>query len=50
MKYKTYTLRAYPNKTQQKKMELTFVMCRLMFNKLLIYENNNYKTYKNEVT
>lgn len=49
MKYKTYTFRAYPNKTQQKKMELTFVMCRLMFNKLLIYENNNYKTYKNEV-
>ena len=34
-KYKTYKYRIYPNKKQKEKMQLTFKMCRYMYNTLL---------------
>ena len=49
MKYKTYTFRAYPNKTQANLIYLTFLMCRLMFNALLRIVLNNYMKYNSEV-
>ena len=49
MKYKTYTFRAYPNKTQANLFYLTFLMCRFMFNSILKYVLNNYTKYNSEV-
>ena len=49
MKYKTYTFRAYPNKTQTSLFYLTFSMCKLMFNTLLRLVLNNYSLFCSEV-
>ena len=49
MKYKTYTFRAYPNKTQEKLINLTFLMCKIMYNKLLGIVLDNYSEYVIEV-
>lgn len=49
IKYKTYTFRAYPNKTQSSLLYLTFTMCRLMFNTLLGLVLENYSKYNSEV-
>ena len=49
MKYKTYTFRAYPNKTQIKLINLTFIMCKTMYNTLLKIVLNNYSNYINEM-
>ena len=45
MQYKTYTCRAYPNKTMAALLDLTFVMCRKMFNTLLNIELSNYSEF-----
>ena len=49
MKYKTYTFRAYPNKTQANLFYLTFLMCRFMFNTLLAIVLDNFSKYNSEV-
>ena len=49
MKYKTYTFRAYPNKTQANLFYLTFLMCRIMFNTLLAIILDNFSKYNSEV-
>ena len=49
MKYKTYTFRAYPNKTQASLIYLTFTMCRYMFNTLLRIVLDNFSKYNSEV-
>ena len=49
MKYKTYTFRAYPNKTQANLIYLTFTMCRYMFNTLLRIILDNFSKYNSEV-
>ena len=49
MKYKTYTFRAYPNKTQQKLFYLTFLMCKTIFNTMLRIVLDNYIKYNSEV-
>ena len=49
MKYKTYTFRAYPNKTQTSLIYLTFTMCRYMFNTLLRIVLDNFSKYNSEV-
>ena len=49
MKFKTYTFRAYPNKTQEKLIYLTFSMCRLMYNTLLKLVLDNFSKYNTEV-
>lgn len=49
IKYKTFTFRAYPNKSQTNLIYLTFIMCRYMFNTLLSIELENLKKYNNEV-
>ena len=49
MKYKTYTFRAYPNKTQQKLFYLTFLMCKNIFNTMLRIVLDNYIKYNSEV-
>ena len=49
MKYKTYTFRAYPNKTQTNLFYLTFLMCRIMFNTLLKIVLDNFSKYNSEV-
>ena len=49
MKYKTYTFRAYPNKTQANLFYLTFLMCRFMFNTLLKIVLDNFSKYNSEV-
>ena len=49
MKYKTYTFRAYPNKTQASLIYLTFTMCRYMFNTLLRIVLDNFSKYNTEV-
>ena len=49
MKYKTYTFRAYPNKTQANLFYLTFLMCRIMFNTLLKIVIDNISKYNSEV-
>ena len=49
MKYKTYTFRAYPNKTQANLLYLTFLMCRIMFNTLLAIVLDNFSKYNSEV-
>ena len=49
MKYKTYTFRAYPNKTQTNLFYLTFLMCRFMFNTLLAIVLDNFSKYNSEV-
>ena len=49
MKYKTYTFRAYPNKTQVNLLYLTFTMCRYMFNTLLRIVLDNFSKYNSEV-
>ena len=49
MKYKTYTFRAYPNKTQANLFYLTFLMCRIMFNTLLKIVLDNFSKYNSEV-
>ena len=49
MKYKTYTFRAYPNKTQANLLYLTFLMCRIMFNTLLAIVLDNFSKYNIEV-
>ena len=49
MKYKTYTFRAYPNKTQQKLFYLTFIMCKTIFNTMLRIVLDNYIKYNSEV-
>ena len=49
MKYKTYTFRAYPNKTQTNLFYLTFLMCRIMFNTLLAIVLDNFSKYNSEV-
>ena len=49
MKYKTYTFRAYPNKTQQKLFYLTFLMCKTIFNTMLRIILDNYIKYNSEV-
>ena len=49
MKYKTYTFRAYPNKTQVNLIYLTFTMCRYMFNTLLRIVLDNFSKYNSEV-
>ena len=49
MKYKTYTFRAYPNKTQSNLFYLTFLMCRIMFNSILRIVLDNYLKYNSEV-
>ena len=49
MKYKTYTFRAYPNKTQANLIYLTFTMCRYMFNTLLSLVLDNFSKYNSEV-
>jgi hypothetical protein len=41
MQYRTYTFRAYPNKSQQNLMYLTFAMCRTMYNTLLKFVLDN---------
>ena len=48
MKYRTYTFRAYPNKTQQKLLYLTFTMCRIMYNTLLKIVLENYSKFCKE--
>lgn len=45
MQYKTYTFRAYPNKTQEKLMYLTFTMCRTIYNSMLKAILKNYSSY-----
>ena len=45
IKYKTFTFRAYPNKSQTNLIYLTFIMCRYMFNTLLSIELENLKKY-----
>jgi len=45
MKYKTYTFRAYPNKTQEKLFYLTFIMCKTMYNTLLKLILDNYSLF-----
>ena len=45
MQYRTYTFRAYPNKTQQNLINLTFVMCRTMYNTLLRIVLDNYSKF-----
>lgn len=45
MTYRTYTFRAYPNKTQQSLINLTFCMCRTMYNTLLKIVTNNYSKF-----
>ena len=50
MQYKTYTVRAYPNKSQQKLIYLTFLMCKIMFNTLFSIVLNNYKEFVLNVT
>lgn len=42
MQYKTYTFRAYPNKTQEQLMYLTFTMCRTIYNSMLKAILKNY--------
>ena len=49
MKYKTYTFRAYPNKTQTSLIYLTFTMCRYMFNTFLSIVLDNFSKYNTEV-
>ena len=49
MKYKTYTFRAYPNKTQANLIYLTFTMCKYMFNTLLRIVLDNFSKYNSEV-
>ena len=49
MKYKTYTFRAYPNKTQVNLIYLTFTMCRYMFNILLGIVLDNFSKYDSYV-
>ena len=49
MKYKTYTFRAYSNKTQANLIYLTFTMCRYMFNTLLRIVLDNFSKYNSEV-
>ena len=49
MKYKTFTFRAYPNKTQTALFYLTFSMCRLMFNTLLRLVLNYYSLFCSEL-
>ena len=49
MKYKTYTFRAYPNKTQANLFYLTFLICRIMFNTLLAIVLDNFSKYNSEV-
>ena len=49
MKYKTYTFRVYPNKTQQKLFYLTFLMCKTIFNTMLRIVLDNYIKYNSEV-
>ena len=48
MKYKTYTFRAYPNKTQANLIYLTFTMCRYMFNTLLRIVLDNFTFFAND--
>lgn len=48
MNYKTYTFRAYPNKTQQSLIHLTFLMCKIMFNTLLRLVFDQYHAYRSE--
>lgn len=49
MQYKTYTFRAYPNKTQEQLMYLTFTMCRTIYNSMLKAILKNYSSYIYEV-
>lgn len=49
MQYRTYTFRAYPNKSQQTLLYLTFSMCRLMYNTLLKIVLDNYSIFCNEI-
>ena len=49
MKYKTYTFRDYPNKTQANLIYLTFTMCRYMFNILLVIVLDNFSKYDSYV-
>ena len=49
LNYKTYTFRAYPNKSQAKLMNLTFLMCKTMYNALLRFVLDNYSKYNQEV-
>ncbi len=49
MKYVTYTYRAYPNKTQANLINLTFLMCKTMYNTLLKLVLDNYSNYISEV-
>ena len=47
MQYKTYTFRAYPNKTQEQLMYLTFTMCRTIYNSMLKAILKNHLIVKN---
>ena len=49
MKYKTYTFRDYPNKTQANLIYLTFTTCRYMFNILLGIVLDNFSKYDSYV-
>ena len=49
MQYRTYTFRAYPNKSQQNLINLTFIMCRIMYNTLLRIVLDNYSKYNSEI-
>lgn len=49
MKYITHTFRAYPNKTQQNLINLTFLMCRNMYNTLLRIVFDNYNLFISEL-
>ena len=49
MKYKTYTFRAYPNKSQSALIYLTFIMCKTMYNTLLKIIFDNYSKLKLEL-
>lgn len=49
MKYITYTFRAYPNKSQEKLIDLTFYMCRTMYNTILKLVLDNYNIFCTEL-
>ena len=45
LKYKTITGKLYPNPKQKEKIDLTFKMCKQMYNLILFHEYNNYNNY-----
>lgn len=49
MNFITYTCRAYPNKAQTSLIDLTFKMCKIMYNTLLKIVLDNYSSFINTV-